>query len=266
MKGHRFVIVVLLLAFAFHNQLYSQHVDLQIYEASWKKDVPLMGGAALTWLGTRYLVSRADKATVSDVMLLDRDNVWAFDRKATRNFSPSASNLSDIFLYSSIGIPVACYLSHGVGEQGAAVGVMLIETALLTDAVNNIFKASVKRFRPRSYNVALGIEDRVNDQARLSFLSGHTSMTAAMTFMSAKVLTEIHPGSNWNKYIWASAIALPAINGYLRVKAGKHFPTDVLAGYAVGAGIGLLIPHIHKSDNFRLGPGDLGGLSFTWTF
>jgi membrane-associated phospholipid phosphatase len=246
--------------------LQGQHIDKQVYEVSWKKDGPILGGAIAGWIGTRYLVNNADKATESEVFALDRNDVWAFDRGATNNFSESAESLSDVFLLSSFGVPLTLYLSHGVNEQGIALGVMLVETVFITDAMNNLFKATVKRYRPRSYNETLALDERVNDQARLSFLSGHTSMTAAMTFLSAKVLTEIHPDSKWNKFIWASAITIPAFNGYLRSKAGKHFPTDVMAGYALGAGIGLLIPNIHRSEHLTIGPGDLGGLSLTWTF
>jgi len=246
--------------------LFAQHVDEQVYEVSWKKDAPILGGAIVGWMGTRYLVNKADKATSEEVFALDRNNVWGFDRAATNNFSQSAASISDVFLFSTLALPLTCYLSHGVNEQGIAMGVMLVETVFITDAINNLFKATVKRYRPRSYNESLALDERVNDQARLSFLSGHTSITAAMTFMSAKVLTEIHPDSKWNKFIWASAITIPAFNGYLRARAGKHFPTDVMAGYALGAGIGLLIPKIHRAENFSIGPSDLGGLSLTWTF
>ena len=39
---------------------------------------------------------------------------------------------------------------------------------------------------------------------------------------------------------------LPAVTGYLRFKAGKHFPTDIIVGYGVGATIGYLVPELHK--------------------
>ena len=33
---------------------------------------------------------------------------------------------------------------------------------------------------------------------------------------------------------------------YERVRAGQHFPTDVIMGALVGAGIGVLVPHLHR--------------------
>ena len=32
-----------------------------------------------------------------------------------------------------------------------------------------------------------------------------------------------------------------------RIRAGKHFPTDVLTGAAVGAAVGSLLPHLHHA-------------------
>jgi hypothetical protein len=43
------------------------------------------------------------------------------------------------------------------------------------------------------------------------------------------------------------AAVVPAFPGLMRVKAGKHFATDVMAGYAFGALLGYFIPHMHKA-------------------
>jgi membrane-associated phospholipid phosphatase len=44
---------------------------------------------------------------------------------------------------------------------------------------------------------------------------------------------------------WGLAVAIPAWTGVERILAGKHFPTDVIAGYAFGALCGYLVPGIH---------------------
>jgi undecaprenyl-diphosphatase len=36
-----------------------------------------------------------------------------------------------------------------------------------------------------------------------------------------------------------------------RVRSGKHFPTDVIAGTIAGAGIGAVVPHLHRTDDIK---------------
>ena len=57
-----------------------------------------------------------------------------------------------------------------------------------------------------------------------------------------------NPDSKWKSVIWTLGITLPATTSYLRHNAGKHFPTDVISGYLVGATIGYLVPHFHKTN------------------
>ena len=69
----------------------------------------------------------------------------------------------------------------------------------------------------------------------------------------AKVYCDYHPElGNKKLLIYSIAVLPPAFTGYFRYKGMKHFPTDVLTGFAVGAGTGLLIPHLHKKKNANL--------------
>ena len=43
----------------------------------------------------------------------------------------------------------------------------------------------------------------------------------------------------------AALYALAATTGALRVAAHKHFPTDVLAGAALGSAIGWFVPQLY---------------------
>ncbi len=72
-----------------------------------------------------------------------------------------------------------------------------------------------------------------------------------------------------NKKFWLYGAALipPVTVGYLRIKAMRHFPTDVITGLAVGAAVGILVPHLHKTkkkpkSNYSFIPfvGDMNGL------
>jgi membrane-associated phospholipid phosphatase len=82
--------------------------------------------------------------------------------------------------------------------------------------------------------------------ARESFFSGHTSTTAAFAFSTAKIWSDHHVGSRWQPWVWVGAAAVPLTTGILRIRAGKHFPSDVLAGMAVGALCGWLVPELHR--------------------
>jgi len=53
--------------------------------------------------------------------------------------------------------------------------------------------------------------------------------------------------SRWKPIVWTAAATIPAITGYLRVRGGRHFPTDVIGGYIVGAAVGCLVPHLHRT-------------------
>ena len=44
---------------------------------------------------------------------------------------------------------------------------------------------------------------------------------------------------------------LTALVSYWRVRAGEHFPTDVIMGSVAGAGIGVLVPHFHRRPHYH---------------
>ena len=67
----------------------------------------------------------------------------------------------------------------------------------------------------------------------------------------AKVVSDYHPNmkKGLKAIMWSGAVMIPATTAYLRVTAGRHFPTDVVAGFATGALVGFIIPHLHKKNS-----------------
>jgi membrane-associated phospholipid phosphatase len=58
------------------------------------------------------------------------------------------------------------------------------------------------------------------------------------------------------KYLLYGAAAIPPLfEGYLRMKALFHFPSDIFVGFGIGALCGILIPEFHriKIENVSLG-------------
>ncbi|WP_126174013.1 phosphatase PAP2 family protein [Altericroceibacterium xinjiangense] len=73
-----------------------------------------------------------------------------------------------------------------------------------------------------------------------SFPSGH-SMLSAITYLTlAALLMRMHANRSLKIYFLVLAILLTAAVGVSRVYLGVHWPTDVLAGWAVGASWALL--------------------------
>lgn len=222
------------------------HDDEHVYSWNWNKDGLVLATSVGTWGISNFLKSQADKITLQDLDMLDASNISSFDRGATNNYSESAANTSDIILYSSFFLPLTHYIGHRCRIQKFAIAGMMIESFFIADGIVNILKGTASRFRPFTYNPEVSVDKKLNDGARYSFVSGHTSNTAMIGFFSAKVFSDLYPQSKWKYVIWGTAITLPAVTGYMRYRAGKHFPTDVIGGYIIGASVGYLVPHFHK--------------------
>ena len=65
------------------------------------------------------------------------------------------------------------------------------------------------------------------------------------------MLHDFNPGSPAEPFVWGAAALVPAAVAYYRLEAGKHFLSDNLLGYAVGATAGLVVPQLHKSAGRR---------------
>jgi membrane-associated phospholipid phosphatase len=224
----------------------AEHAEEHIYNWNWNKDGLVLATSVGAWGISNFLKSSADKIQASDIDMLNASNIWGFDIGAIDNYNLSAGKSSDYLLFGTFFMPLTHYFGHRCREQKFAIAGMMIESFFVADGIVNVLKATTKRFRPFIYNPDIPIEEKLNNQSRYSFVSGHTSNTAMIGFFSAKVFSDLYPDSKWKPFIWGAAITVPALTGYMRYKAGKHFPTDIIGGYLIGASVGYLVPHFHK--------------------
>ena len=98
--------------------------------------------------------------------------------------------------------------------------------------------------RPRPYiKYPLDVHPYDNSETGLSFPSAHTSVA----FNTATTLA-----MRFNKwYITVPAFAWAGCVGYSRMYLGEHYPTDVIAGAALGVGSAYLVRWIDKKLSAR---------------
>jgi membrane-associated phospholipid phosphatase len=196
------------------------------------------------------------------------NRLLGLDRIAlTQTIDPSAGTISDIGLYTGIGFAVLDTLSSAYRESWEAAltdGVMYAESVSLTLAVDDLVKIAVRRPRPIDYSLA-NQKNTSNTDLSLSFFSGHEAALASLTG-TATYLAFVHsPDSPRPWLTLAGGTLLTGFVGYERVRAGAHFPTDIIMGALAGAAIGVLVPHLHRQGvrpiwvDFSPAPGGNGG-------
>ncbi|WP_308365280.1 MULTISPECIES: phosphatase PAP2 family protein [unclassified Streptomyces] len=150
--------------------------------------------------------------------------------------------------------------NHGVlwGGAAAAIGVLgsararkaalcgAASLALASATINTVGKWSVRRPRPLLEGVP-AVRQLVTQPQTTSFPSGH----AASAFAFTAGLALESPG-------WGAAMAPVAVSvAFSRVYTGVHYPSDVMAGAALGVAAGFVVRRLARdAREARAVPGD----------
>jgi membrane-associated phospholipid phosphatase len=216
-----------------------------------------------------------DVLTVEGLAQLSPSDIPAFERNIIY-FDTVAAHRADIW---TDGLNAGSFLMSGAVILSTykddyallTTAVVYAEGALLTLGITEVLKSAVSRERPYAYNTDLPDAYRLQKDPTSSFPSGHTSSTTYNCFFAARMLNDYYI-KNDNKLlsaiVWSTAATYPLVTGYLRTAAGNHFYTDVLAGYVIGASIGLLNPslHIYKIHTLSMINGNYKGMRLNYTF
>ena len=218
------------------------------YTTHFAVEAPLTAG--LLGLSATGLLLVKHKRTITDAELaaLDPADIPAIDRFSAGRYSERAQLISDGFCYGTLAlVPALLAFQHNVHGRYGQVAGLYLETMSSTAALFTLTVGTVYRYRPYLYGPEGG-ELRHGPVATDSFFGGHTAHTATATFFAAQVFHDFNPGSKAQPYVWGVAAAVPAVVAYYRIRAGKHFLTDNLVGYAVGATVGVVVPRLHRND------------------
>ncbi|GAC1375220.1 MAG: hypothetical protein NVS3B25_22500 [Hymenobacter sp.] len=204
----------------------------------------------LTAVNTVGLLLIRAKTGLSDqeALSINKANVPAFDRFSAGYYDEGYRTVSDYLLIGSlVGTPAIMALDPSIRARVGQIGGLYLQTMVATGAIFTMATGNVYRQRPLTYSSTASLTERTRQNATNSFFAGHTAYSAAATFFAAKVFHDFHPDSPARPYVWAAAALVPAVVGFCRLEAGKHFLSDNLLGYAVGATVGILVPQLHRT-------------------
>tara|TARA_X000001036_G_scaffold158491_1_gene150405 strand:+ start:16527 stop:17339 length:813 start_codon:yes stop_codon:yes gene_type:complete len=215
---------------------FSKDLDMKIAGAS--------GGLLLGSVLVDYV-----SLDLEEIASLNSDDISDYDVRAIKNWDLNSIKMSDLLLYSSIAVPGLLLTDKIVRNDYRNFSLLWAESVFLTLGITNLTKVLVGRPRPYLYGNKAPEKYKIKEDNRKSFFSGHTSISAVSCFLMASMYDDYNPDSKFSSYLWVGAGLVPALTAYYRYDAGKHFPSDLVAGYIVGSAVGILIPKWHTKNS-----------------
>lgn len=218
---------------------------------SWGLDLPLLGaGAALSGLST---LVRVHHIVVPPQGLARSRIQLALDRSVVGNYSEHAANWSNLTQLAASAFPFG--LAFVSAPKGSEIRdpllrvVPFLEATGLNEGITSVLKRGISRPRPYLYLPGSPLSNRgAADEGLLSFPSGHSSHSwCAASFAVVDHLLS-RPQASWQEdaAVGLAGGFLAASTSYLRVRAGQHFPSDVIGGGLIGSACGAGVPLLHR--------------------
>ncbi len=219
------------------------------YQLQWEIDVPLfaIGGALALGREIRSTNSSAPAYCTTVPEGCDENDLNAIDKPFAGTYDERWSDATDVVVLV-LGVapwPMLWFDNSLVNTLNDIT--VIYESAMTAMAISGLATLSASRARPFVYGTKAPEDVRNSPNGALSFVSGHTTMAFAL---STSTFWTIYRRHGSGAYAWttlAVGTALASSVAVGRVLAGKHFPTDVVTGAAVGASVGTLIPALHDA-------------------
>jgi membrane-associated phospholipid phosphatase len=226
------------------------------YRLSPARDAILIGSGSLLLQFSALGHNQKERMEAPEIEALNPSNFNVIDRIATRYFEPRLNTLRESFEPSSAVVTAAAVATYGLyskisthrWDAAKTLGLMYLEGLYLSCGPMLLTKTLVYRPRPYTYNEDVPVSDRVRGANNESFFSGNATILFYHSVFLSSVYSDLFPESALKPWIWGATLSLATFSGFLSVRSGWHFPTDVLTGALVGGAAGYLIPRLHKSE------------------
>lgn len=219
------------------------------YQLQWEIDVPLfaIGGALALGREIRSTNSSAPAYCTTVPEGCDENDLPAIDKPFAGTYDPRWSKATDVVVLLLAAAPWPMLWIDNTLLNTLNDITVIYESGLTALALSGLATLSAQRARPFVYGTNAPEDVRTSPNGALSFVSGHTTMAFAL---STSTFWTIYRRHGSGAYAWTTLGVGTALASFVaagRVLAGKHFPTDVVTGAAVGASVGTLMPALHDA-------------------
>ena len=216
------------------------------YGVDWQTDGVIAAGALA---GTFFMM----------LVPVDNENRWdsellgPLDERTKDNFSRNAAHISDGLITTTVLAPLVLEAARGFDEEAGRRTLLYGETLATSLFANSIVKYAVQRPRPYVYHTDPNVKAWAAKQsdAQVSFYSGHASMSFSAATAGSILFSLSSESDGAKAAVWGTELALASATSVMRVRAGKHFTSDVLVGALAGTAIGVLVPALHTGSIYR---------------
>ena len=183
------------------------------------------------------------------------DKLLPFERKLFLFLNEGGSVFWDNAMWTYTGlvtwVPMVLFILYiAFRNQQLREGLLVlgsITLALLLASLISavIFKPFFQRFRPTHHPDYKDLVNILNDfrGGDYGFISGHATNSFALAFFFSKLFR--------NRLVTIAMMFWAALNSYSRIYLGVHFISDIVAGFIIGALIGLFVYEIYISIRTR---------------
>jgi membrane-associated phospholipid phosphatase len=210
-------------------------------------DIPLVAGGAALDVYNFAQIGTKNSTSLEKLQSLKISDLDWFDRWAVHPYSHSIDQASYIPFYVAMPAPLVVFaLDSRMRKDYGKLTYLYGEAIILTGALYTSAVHWVSRLRPLTYETSSPIAERTSSNSRNSFFAGHVALVGTSFFFIAQAYADYHPESHYKWAFYTGAAVITGLTGYLRNRAGEHFPTDIALGTVVGVASGLFTPMLHR--------------------